>query len=95
MALYILACFDKANSLDLRLATREAHLAWAGAQADRIRRAGPMLSEDDTMAGSLFFLDAESAEDVRAFNAADPYTKAGLFDRVEIQRFRPTLGEPL
>jgi uncharacterized protein YciI len=95
MALYILACFDKADSLPLRMATREAHLAWAGAQADRIRRAGPMLTEADTMAGSLFFLEAESAEEVRAFNAEDPYTKAGLFDRVEVQRFRPTLGEPL
>jgi uncharacterized protein YciI len=95
MALYILACFDKAKSLDLRMATRAAHLVWAGAQADRIRRAGPMLTEEDTMAGSLFFLEAESAEEVRAFNAADPYTQAGLFDRIEIQRFKPTLGEPL
>ena len=95
MPLYVLACFDKPGSLDLRMATREAHLAWARDQHARIRMAGPMLNEDDTMAGSLFFLDAESAEDVRAFNAADPYQKAGLFERVEIRRFRSTLGQPL
>ena len=95
MPLYMLACFDKADALDLRIATREAHLAWAADQKHRIRRAGPMLSETDTMAGSLFFLEAESADDVRAFNAADPYSKAGLFDRIEVQRFRPTLGDPL
>lgn len=95
MPLYVLACFDKPNSLDLRMATREAHLAWARDQHARIRMAGPMLSEDDSMAGSLFFLEAASAEEVKAFNAADPYAQAGLFDRVEIQRFRSTLGQPL
>jgi uncharacterized protein YciI len=91
----MLACFDKADSLPLRMATREAHLAWAADQKPRIRRAGPMLSETDTMAGSLFFLEAESADEVRAFSATDPYSKAGLFDRIEVQRFRASLGEPL
>jgi uncharacterized protein YciI len=91
----MLACFDKADSLPLRMATREAHLAWAVDQKHRIRRAGPMLDEMDTMAGSLFFLEAENAEEVRAFSATDPYSKAGLFDRIEVQRFRATLGDPL
>lgn len=95
MPLYVLACFDKENALDLRMATREAHLAWARDQHGRIRMAGPMLSESDTMAGSLFFLEAENEAEVRAFNAEDPYTKAGLWDRVEIKRFRSTLGQPL
>jgi uncharacterized protein YciI len=95
MPLYMLACFDKADALDLRMATREAHLAWARDQHGRIRRAGPMLDDADQMAGSLFFLEAESEAEVRAFNAEDPYTKAGLFDRVEIKRFRATLGDPL
>ena len=95
MPTFVLHCLDKANSLELRMATRERHLAWAADQKHRIRRAGPMLSETDTMAGSLFFLEAENADEVRAFNAADPYSKAGLFDRIEVQRFRPTLGDPL
>jgi len=95
MPLYVLACFDKENALDLRMATREAHLAWARDQHGKIRMAGPMLSESDTMAGSLFFLEAENEAEVRAFNAEDPYTKAGLWDRVEIKRFRSTLGQPL
>ncbi len=95
MPLYMLACFDKADSLDLRMATREAHLAWARERHGKIRMAGPMLSEDDQMAGSLFFLEAESEAEVRAFNADDPYTQAGLFDRVEVKRFRSTLGQSL
>ena len=77
------------------MATREAHLAWAREQHGKIRMAGPMLTEDDAMAGSLFFLEAESLDEVKAFNAADPYTQAGLWDRVEIKRFRSTLGQQL
>ena len=95
MPLYMLACFDKPNSLDLRMATREAHLAWAREKHEKIRMAGPMLSEDDQMAGSLFFLEAQDEAVVRAFNADDPYTKAGLFERVEVKRFRSTLGQSL
>jgi uncharacterized protein YciI len=95
MPLYMLACFDKPDALDLRMATREAHLAWARHKHERIRMAGPMLDEQDQMAGSLFFLEAADEAEVRAFNADDPYTRAGLFGRVEIKRFRSTLGQPL
>ena len=95
MPLYVLACFDKPGALDLRMATREAHLAWARDRHGKIRMAGPMLSEEDAMAGSLFFLEAENRAEVEAFNAEDPYTQAGLWERVEIRRFRSTLGQSL
>jgi hypothetical protein len=93
MALFILACFDKPNSLDLRMATREAHLAYARDNATMIKVAGPMLDESEGMAGSLFILEAEDRAQVEAFNAADPYQQAGLFGQVEIRGFRATLGQ--
>ena len=87
--LYALICEDRADGLDLRLATREKHLAYVGTLGDSIRLAGPMLSEDgERMVGSLFLIEADSAEDVAALNAADPYTRAGLFERVTIRAFR-------
>jgi hypothetical protein len=92
MALFILACFDKPNSLDLRMATREAHLAYAR-EAKMIKVAGPMLDEGEAMAGSLFILEADDRAQVEAFNAADPYQQAGLFGQVEIRGFRATLGQ--
>ena len=46
------------------------------------------------MAGSLFTLQADSRADVEAFNAADPYAQAGLFESVEILKWRQTIGEP-
>ena len=87
--LYALICEDKADGLELRLATREKHLAYVGTLSGSIRLAGPMLSEDgERMVGSLFLIEADSADEVAALNAADPYTKAGLFERVTIRAFR-------
>jgi uncharacterized protein len=93
MALFMLACFDKPNSLDLRMATREAHLAYARDRAKMIKVAGPMLDESEGMAGSLFILEAEDRAQVEAFNAADPYQQAGVFGQVEIRGFRASIGQ--
>ena len=92
MPLFMLACFDKPNSLDLRMATREAHLAYVRQQGDLVKLAGPMLDEAEAMAGSLFVLDAPDRAAAAAFNAADPYQQAGLFDRVEVRGFRASIG---
>jgi len=93
MALFILACFDKPNSLDLRMATREAHLAYVREKVAMVKVAGPMLDAAEAMAGSLFILEADDRAQVEAFNAADPYQKAGLFGQVEIRGFKATLGQ--
>jgi uncharacterized protein YciI len=92
MPLYALMCFDKPDSLDLRMANRDAHLAHARAHLAEIKAAGPLLDEAGSMAGSMFLFEAACADPVRAFNAADPYTKAGLFERVEVRGWRVTLG---
>ena len=93
MPLFMLACFDKPNSLPLRMATREAHLAYAGEHASMIKVAGPMLDDAEGMAGSLFILEAPDRAAVQAFNAADPYQQAGLFGQVEIRGFRASIGQ--
>jgi uncharacterized protein len=93
MALFVLACFDKPNSLELRMATREAHLAFVREQAALVKVAGPMLDEAEGMAGSLFILDAPDRAAVEAFNAADPYQLAGLFGQVEIRGFKASIGQ--
>jgi hypothetical protein len=93
MPLFILACYDKPNSLDLRMATREAHLAYVREKAAMVKVAGPMLDDAEAMAGSLFILEAAGRGEVEAFNAADPYQKAGLFGQVEIRGFRASIGQ--
>lgn len=94
MATFVLICHDRAGALDLRMATREAHLAWVGENLAKVVRAGPLLTDEDQMAGSLFVVEAADEAAVRAFHQDDPYANAGLFERVEILRWRQTVGAP-
>jgi len=92
MALYALMCFDKPNSLALRMANREAHLAYVREHREGIKAAGPYLDEAGDMAGSMFLIETDDIETVRALTADDPYALAGLFERVEIRQWRVTVG---
>ena len=95
MALFALFCLDKPDSLALRMANREAHLAYVAVNADKVPAAGPLLDEDGRMKGSLLIIEADDRNAVEAFSAADPYRQAGLFDRVEIHAWRQSVGKPI
>jgi uncharacterized protein YciI len=85
---FMLQCFDRPHSLALRLETRPRHLDYVDRSGVKILLAGPMLSEAGDPVGSLFLLEADDIDAVRRFSAADPYTEAGLFDRIDIRGFR-------
>lgn len=90
--LYVMICEDQPDSLDLRMATRAAHLDFIATVSGQVRLAGPLLADDgERMIGSLFLIDAESLDAARALNASDPYTRAGLFANVTIRPFRQVL----
>lgn len=94
MPLFILNARDKADALDIRMANRPAHLDWAKAAGDKVRMAGPVFADDGkTFAGSVFVLEMESLQAVKAWAAEDPYARAGLFETVEIKPFAWVLGE--
>lgn len=87
--LYALICEDKPDSQPLRLRTRDEHLSYVGTHADMVTLAGPLLSDDgEQMLGSMFIVDAAGRDEVQAFHDADPYTRAGLWARVTLRRFR-------
>lgn len=91
--LVVLHCLDREDGGEIRQANRPAHLEFARARSE-IRLAGPLLSGDgERMIGSLFVLEVDDLDAARAFNAADPYTRAGLFARVEVHPFRALLGD--
>jgi hypothetical protein len=91
MPLYVIHAIDKPEHLQMRLDNYPRHRAYLAAAESlgvRIAASGPMVTEDgSTMIGSLFVVEAESVEAVRAFNAGDPFGKAGLWRKVDIQRF--------
>lgn len=93
MALFVLTCLDKPNALDVRMGAREAHLAYVRERMETVKLGGPFLSDAGEMAGSLLILDVPDRAAAEAFSANDPYTKAGLWQSVEIRPFRVTVGQ--
>lgn len=93
--LFALICTDKPGALDLRLATRDAHLEFLATNKDMIRLGGPFINEDASgMNGSLIIVEGNSVEEVRAVAEQDPYAKAGLFESVDIRPWKWTVGNP-
>jgi len=93
MPTFVLHCLDKADSLELRMATRERHLAYVQSRAADVKIAGPMLDDAGGMAGSMFILDVADKAAAKAFSDADPYTQAGLWRQVELNAVKISFGQ--
>ncbi len=93
--LYALLCFDKPGAEALRQANRAAHLDFIAAHEDKVKFAGPFLSEDEQRSvGSMIVIEAQSLVEAQSWAALDPYARAGLFEDVEIRPWRWLINAP-
>jgi len=90
--LFVVTAIDKENSLSLRLATRDAHFAYAR-ETGVIKLGGPFLDAKGDMAGSLIVFEAADLDAAKAWHAGDPYVKAGLFSHSEVRPWKMTFNE--
>ena len=74
---------DKADALQIRLDTRDDHIAYLK-NTGVVSQAGPLLDGEDKMIGSLVILDVADMAAAEDWAANDPYAKAGLFQSVEL-----------
>ncbi|MEQ8232375.1 MAG: YciI family protein [Gammaproteobacteria bacterium] len=89
---YVIRTYDKPGSAALRAETRSAHLEFLTPYLPRLLAAGALLDDDGaTPLGSLIVFDTEDRAEAEALAANDPYTLAGLFERVEIVRWRKVI----
>lgn len=93
--LFAALCYDKPDSLALRLANRDAHLAFLDANAPAVKLGGPFLDGADKPVGSLLILDCADEPAAQALLAQDPYAKAGLFARVDLRPWKRVVGAQL
>jgi uncharacterized protein len=89
--LFALICDDKPGALELRKATRAAHLDYIAATG-AVAQAGPFLDAAGDPCGSLVILDVADLGAAEAWAAQDPYARAGLFARVELRPWMRTVG---
>ena len=95
MPLFVVSYIDRPNSLALRMANREAHLAYAHAddRPAKLKLGGPYLDEQGNMAGSLLILEAPDKAAAIAFTQTDPYVTCGLMQSVDVKPFRITMNQ--
>ena len=92
---YVATCLDKPDSLAKRLESRGDHLAYLAEKAAVVKLGGPFLDSAGQPCGSMLILECPDEESARAFLAADPYAKAGVFASVDLRAFRPVVGVSL
>ncbi|RRH93993.1 YciI family protein [Mesorhizobium tamadayense] len=86
--LFVVHCLDRADALPRRLANYDAHKAYLASGSIATVISGPLVAEDGvTMIGSLFVFSANTIEEVKAFNAADPFASANVWQNVNIHPF--------
>ncbi|MFJ6328580.1 MULTISPECIES: YciI-like protein [unclassified Rhizobium] len=94
--LFAFVCKDKPGYLNVRMETRPAHVEYLNKlnAEGTLKMAGPFLDAEGKPNGSLVVVKAESVEAAVAIADADPYTKAGLFESVEIKPFNWVFNNP-
>lgn len=94
--LFVAICLDKPGHVDLRLATRDAHLAFLAGHAAHVKLGGAFLdAAGEKPIGSMLIVEAEDEAAARALLAGDPYGQAGLFASVELRPWRRAVGVEL
>lgn len=96
---YMIIGEDVKNSLEMRQASRPAHLARIKRLADEARLlvAGPNPHIDNDFdgiagfSGSLIIAEFESLEDAQNWADKDPYMTAGVYQNVIVKPFKPVL----
>jgi hypothetical protein len=88
---FALMTTDKAGALDVRLANRDAHLAYIK-ETGVVEQAGPCLDAERQMSGSLIILDVVDLAAAQAWADNDPYAKAGLFQSARLTEWKKVIG---
>lgn len=86
---YAILTTDKPNSLELRTRMREKHIEYLTANMHKLLAAGALIDDDGTGGhGGILIVDTDERKEAEAFIAGDPFTKAGLFEKVTVARWR-------
>jgi uncharacterized protein YciI len=92
---FVVSCIDHPDKEELRLATRSQHQDYIAASGGMVKAGGPYLDDKgETMIGTLIVLDVADRAAAEAWLRQDPYSKAGLFEQVEIRLWRWVVGVP-
>ena len=86
---YAIQTMDKAGSSKVRADNRPAHIEYLISQQHLLLAAGALIEDDGSGGnGGLLIVDTDDRKEAERFIANDPFTKAGLFEKVTVTRWR-------
>jgi len=86
---YIIETWDKPGHQSVRQANRQVHIDYLRQHAHTLLACGAKLNDDGSdRGGGLYIIDTDSRGEAESFIAQDPFSKADLFERVHITRWR-------
>jgi len=90
---WLITCRSKPDTDALRLATIDAHRNFLDGYAEVTWYSGPLFTDDNKNAiGSLRLIEFPDRHAALAYINADPYTKAGIFQAITVERWKPCLN---
>jgi uncharacterized protein YciI len=89
---WLIKCRSKPDTDALRMATIDAHRNFLDGYPEVTWFSGPIFTDDNRNAiGSLRLIEFSDRAAASAYIHADPYTRAGIFQAITIERWRPGL----
>jgi uncharacterized protein YciI len=89
---WLIKCRARPAIDELRVATLPAHTRFLDGYPEVTWYSGPLFTDDNKNAiGSLRLIEFPDRAAANAYINADPYTKAGIFESISIERWKPTL----
>jgi uncharacterized protein len=86
---YAIQTLDKVGAADIRARTRPAHLEYLTKHQHLLLAAGALIEDDGTGgSGGILIVDTDDRAVAERFIAEDPFTLAGLFEKVTVTRWR-------
>ena len=86
---YAIQTRDKAGGSQVRADNRAAHIEYLTKKKHLLLAAGALIDDDGTGGnGGILIIDTDDRKEAERFIADDPFSKAGLFGKVTVTRWR-------
>ena len=93
-AQWAIYCWDKPGTADKRRALLPEQKAYVKSLSERVIGYGHFVSDDGAKTlGTCYFMQLDDCAAADAFVAEEPLNKAGVYERVEIQRWSNSFGK--
>lgn len=91
---FFIQTFDHPGVEKLRTEYRQAHLEYLDNTRKQLIACGAKLCDTTGQpTGGIYLVDFDTFEEAEAYIAEDPFSKVGLFEKVQIERWRKAFLE--